>query len=135
MTRGYQPNWDIDLPYGEAGQELVERVLRWAFDGSVRIEVKRKRRIDAHMYFEMEQNSRRAGIWHPSGLTSTHSDVWACVVGDTGIFIAVPTGLLTSAVLARGRPARETDGDNPTEGLLLSFSDLLYHARTKGVGA
>jgi hypothetical protein len=91
VTRGYQPDFDIDLVYGEEGEMLVRHVLE--LDES-RIEVKRKSYIDDEFYVEIRHDPGRRGAWRASGLAKTKADYYVYVVADTGVLIFVPTALL-----------------------------------------
>mgnify|MGYP003449183886 CR=1 FL=1 len=118
--------FDFDLPYGEAGENYARDVLGWTFRGGVKVEVKRKRRMDDWIYVELRQNARGAGYWYPSGLAITTADLWAYVVAGTGTILYFPTTLLRLAVSREeGRYTETTDSDNPTEGRLMGVSRLL----------
>ena len=132
MTRGYNPAFDLDLPYGAAGEELARSVLGWVLNGHARVEVKRKRRVDGLLYVELMQDPGGTGTrWRQSGLNTTEADLWAYVVADTGVLIVLPTDLLRWAVRTdAGRPCAETDGDNPTQGRLFHIAWLMQAAST-----
>lgn len=129
MTTGYQPSFDTDVEYGEDGETIARDVLRWTFDRSVKVETKRKRRLDDYLYVELQHNPRGAG-WRDSGLNVTKADLWAYVVGDSGIVLYFPTDLLRWVIFRTddGKPCAETDGDCPTEGRLLRVSRLIQQA-------
>jgi hypothetical protein len=123
MSDGH-PNWDIDTPWGEAGQRYVQDVLSWP--GVAKIEVKRKRRFDAKIYVELEQNPFGKG-WRPSGLAVTESELWAWVVEDTGAFMLFRAEHLRAALTQSHRwirAANEEDGDCPTRGALIDAPSL-----------
>ncbi len=117
----YQPEWDIDLSYGAEGEKTVAGLLGL---GGQCVEVKHKRRLDMGFYVETWQSPGASGDYKPSGINVTRADVWAYVIGDTGVVVLVPTVVLRAA--ARGcREVEETDGDNPTKGRLVSFMEIL----------
>ena len=110
------PDWDIDRGWGEEGQDVVKALSRY------NIEVKRKRRLDDKIYVELEQDPGATGTrWKPSGLRTTQAEYWAFVVGETGVVMFFPAGLLRWAIYERqgGVDIAEIDGDNPTRGRLL----------------
>ena len=116
----YNPDWDIDLAFGEEGEQLVRTILGLAAE---QLEVKRKRCIDTKFYVEVAHSPGATGNYKPSGINTTRATYWAYVVGDTGIVFIVPTGLLKDA--ARGAlRVEEYDGDNPTKGRLVSVDEI-----------
>lgn len=128
-----ESRWDHDLPYGEDAQEYVERVV-WSTltAGRVRIEDKRKRRMDNKFYVELQQDPGRMGRYVPSGLSTSEADLWAFVIADTGVVVWVPAVRLRAAVFELGWGARrdgsdyeETDGECPTRGRLLDFNQII----------
>lgn len=119
----YEPRFDYDLAYGLEG----ERIARFWHAG--KRETKRKRRLDSEFYIELEQNPRRAGMWKPSGLSTSEASYFEYVIGDTGIIVAFPTSLLREAVAKGvGRDCEEYDGDNPTRGRLLNLVEVMQIA-------
>lgn len=119
------PYWDVDRPWGEAGQEYVKEVFSWP--AASKIEVKRKRRIDEWIYVELEQNPFGKG-WRPSGLAVTQAELWAWVVAGTGAMFICRADMLRAA-LGCDRPwirkAREDDGECPTRGKLIEIPRML----------
>ncbi len=94
MTRGYQPDFDFTLEYGQGGEDLTWQVLHMPHKS--RIEVKRKTYVDDEFYLEVRHDPGRRGRWAPSGLATTKADWYAFVVADTGVILLVPTELLRS---------------------------------------
>lgn len=119
----YQPEFDVvmpdfsrDLVYGEAAEDVVEYLSQ------ARVEVKRKRRVDPVFYVETYQ-APRGGQVKGSGINTTKADYFAYVIGDTGAIVFLPVSLLKAACRNAERK-NESDGDNPTWGRLVRFSDF-----------
>jgi hypothetical protein len=91
LTRGYQPDFDIDRQYGDEGEGTVRRALDLS---DKRIDVKRKRYADDKFYVELEHDPGARGQFRPSGLTRTRADYFAYVIADTGIIVLFPTEVL-----------------------------------------
>lgn len=91
MTRGYQPEFDIDVVYGEGGETTVRHALE--LDKS-RIEVKRKSYIDDEFYVEVRHDPGRRGLWRPSGIATTEAEYYVYVIADSGVLLFIPTALL-----------------------------------------
>jgi hypothetical protein len=123
----YEPKFDHDYQYGRQGELLIGDALAALRDGQGRIEVKRKRYLDGKIYVELLQDPGGTGKrWKPSGLNVTDAEWWVYVVGETGVLLFFPTDLLRWAIKTdAGRPCAEKDGDNPTEGRLLTVAWLL----------
>ena len=120
-----EPRFDIDLPYGQAGEGTVAAFLRG------RHEVKRKRRADLEFYFETEANNGRRG-WDYSGLNVTEAHHIDFVIADTGIIVAFPTQTVAAAITAGlGRSVSETDGSCPTHGRLIGLADFVRWAQRR----
>lgn len=125
---GWNPHWDLDVPYGEDGERVANEVIGWLFESDPRVEVKRKRRLDDWIYVELAQDPGGTGTrWRESGLNVTKADLWAFIIADTGIVLFFPTDLLRWAVRRTdaGKSCAETDGNNPTEGRLFRISWLI----------
>lgn len=80
----YNPKFDLDLQYGEAG----ENWLRWIGTDQAKVEVKTERDQwykTGNVVFEFKYKGR------PSGIASTEADLWAIVfkLGDNfcGAFV------------------------------------------------
>lgn len=131
---GWEPKFDRDYLFGVQGELLVADVLDQVARGHARVEAKRSRFYDTTLYVELEQNARRRGTWAPSGLRVTDSEYWA-FIKPGGVFVLVPTALLTRAVeerLLRGAPMvlGGDRGDNPTRGLLIPLDALIRLAQS-----
>lgn len=118
----YNPSHDFeaDLSYGELGEELARSI----FDGTMRVEVKRKRKKDNLFYLEMEQKPRGKD-WKPSGLATTEADYFAFVVGNTEVLHFFPTFKLRALVQSgKCKPVATFDSANPTKGYLVSLEQV-----------
>lgn len=126
MSRGYEPRFDIDLAHGEAAESWVEDLV---VGGAKRGEVKSDRMFPktGNMYVEYECRGRD-GIWRPSGLATTKSELWFHILGDTGVALVISTDRLKAAcrqMFRQGRLAEEKDGSNPTKGVLVNVVDFV----------
>lgn len=129
---GYEPRFDIDLEYGRQGELFIGSVVE-ALKAD-RIEVKRDGKFarTGNLYVEFECRNR--GQWRDSGLKTTDAALWAFVLGDSGLAIIVPTELLKEVCRLRyhaGHVAEETDGSNPTRGVLLPVQYLMGWVRER----
>lgn len=127
-----EPGFDIDYAYGRQGELLFGSLLEQMAAGQVRIENKRKRREDGTFYIEYEHDPYRRGRYIPSGIGICSADYWAWLIGNTGLYVLVPTETLRDVIRRRiGRSAAEDDGDNPTHGRLLTLDDLIGASRRR----
>ncbi len=127
-----EPRWDRDLAYGRQGELLIGGYLEWIARGNGRVEVKRKRRLDAFFYVETACDKGRTGVYEPSGIKVTEADVWAFVIADTGLTLLVPIDLLrASCSHTSAQQVEERDGSCPTKGYLVSFAAMLATANSK----
>jgi hypothetical protein len=125
VTYNADKRFDITLPYGSKGERLIGSLLDLYNRGDKTIEVKRKSREDGKFYVELQNSPGHRGF-QPSGLATTEADVWAFVLGGTGVFLFVtPRQLRTAIERNYGFPAEERRGSCPTKGRLLDFFDIL----------
>lgn len=118
--------FDITFRYGEKAEKFIGSILELVNSGDITIEVKRKSREDGKFYVELEADPGRRGHFEPSGLATTEADLWAFVVGGTGVAVwARPQQLMTAIERKYGFPAEEKQGTCPTRGRLLDFFDIL----------
>ena len=124
-----EPRFDRDLAYGQQGELLIEDYLSWIAKGNGQVEVKKKRRLDLEFYVETECDKGRTGVYEPSGINVTTADMWAFVIGDTGMAFCLPTGLLRKAVQDKAaRIVSENDGSCPTRGKLVNIGTIISAA-------
>lgn len=121
-----EPRFDIDCPFGQAGEDEVRDVIGRLRHGRY-IEVKRKRRQDNRFYVELEHDPGRYGVYRRSGLSLPDgAGLWAFVVAETEVVVFVPARRLRAAMEhGLGREAAETDGSCPTRGRLLTFGEFI----------
>lgn len=137
MVEGYEPNWDLDLPYGEVGQLWVVDVAEAITSGSV--EIKRDGRWYQTGCLFVEYECRHVGgRWRPSGLATTNADVWIFKLGDLGVGIIVETPLLKEYCREMyrrggGHLAEQTAGSHPTKGVRLRVTDFLLWMQRRQV--
>jgi len=125
-----EPRFDLDLPYGKQGELQIAEFFEWIADGNGRVEVKHKRYLDHRLYVETHCDKGRRGVFQPSGINVTTAHMWAFVIGDTGVHVAIPTELLRRMVSDdSSRLVEERDGDCTTRGVLIDFCVLLYRLK------
>lgn len=135
ISNGYEPRFDINLPFGQEGELIVLQKLRSITDGGLRIEVKRDRRFQdtGRLYVETEQNAFNRGVWKPSGINTTAAEAWVFLCNnDCGLFL-IDTPWLKRAVEEAGKHksnhCTEQDGDNPTRGICIFLNHLALTRR------
>lgn len=122
-------DFDVTLPYGEEGEQIVREYGRLMAQGEVGCEVKRKSRPDLTFYVETEQHTEHgAGPWKPSGVHATEAPLFAFVQVETGVVVIAPTALWRQAVETpigskAEQPARHQG--NPTRGMLIELRRFL----------
>jgi hypothetical protein len=127
-----EPRFDRDLTYGKQGELLIGTFLEWIANGNGRVEVKRKRYLDLDFYIETHCDKGKTGEYTLSGISVTTAEMWAFVIGESGISVMVPTvelRLMLEDPSTRDRS--ESDGNCPTRGKLVNLGALLYrHKRS-----
>lgn len=126
----YQPGWDRDLAAGKQGELFAHKVADMSRDGSARVEVKTDYKCirTGRMFIELWCLRRRK--WRPSGLKTTGSLYWTCVMGKHELEVTVETAWLKRAVVRaykrNGEELVEKNirGKNPTRGLYVDWKDL-----------
>jgi hypothetical protein len=138
ISAGYEPNWDLDLAFGEQGQLIVLDMIKAIANGTIRCEVKRDRRFQdtGRLYIEHYQDRRNTGIWKPSGLLHLPgSQAWAFLVNNgQGLFIVDTPWLKRAVAMAaeyQGNHVEERDGDNPTRGIAIHLTHLEKTRRSR----
>jgi hypothetical protein len=133
---GYEPRFDIDAEYGRQGELFVTRIIDALKKDSV--EVKRDGKVGetGRLYVEFEHDPGRRGIYKPSGISTTHADLYAFVFGDAPSCLVVSTELLRALIKAPGIQVKEeTHGSCPTRGYVVSVQWLMYSIRAVARGA
>jgi len=128
-AEGYQPDFDVDLAYGQQAEILVLEIMESIQKGLT--EVKRDARwVDTgNVYIEYEC-LRGNGKEVKSGLAATKALLFGFVLADTECLIILPTATLkeyASQLLRKGHQwnpkkknpymAEETNGSHPTRGV------------------
>ena len=123
----YQPDWDIDLRDGKAGEDLVRDTLLLT-DEQIEVKTDRKARSTGNLY--IETHCRRRDGWHPSGINTTKATAWFFVLdSDDKLMVSITTEALKRQVARFGRRvAEERDGTHPTKGVLVPLAGLLREA-------
>jgi len=124
-----QPDWDIDVKAGAQAELWVHDVCKMMAKGSGEIEVKAPKPF-LHFgspYVEYECRGRD-GKWRPSGIATTKAKAWVFTFGSLlGGWIIETRWLKRAAREAFRNPANrreETDGSNPTRGVVVTFKHL-----------
>jgi hypothetical protein len=131
-AEGYEPRFDVDYEYGHQGELFVGFVIE-ALKRD-RVEVKRDARYSQTGNFYVEYECRRNGHWCKSGIATSEAELWAFVLGDSGMCVVIPTQSLKELCRQRFRQrhvAAELDGSHPTKGVLVSASSLLAWAKER----
>lgn len=87
-STGYEPDFDIDLRRGQAGERLVSSFFEQLTGSTVEVKTDFGAWRTGNHYVETWQRSS-TGDWRPSGLNATRAEWW-CVVGPAGFgFLAI----------------------------------------------
>lgn len=126
----YRPNFDIDLSWGERGEEVVSDILNME---QARLEVKRPRTGYQRIFVEIQQRPRGSNTYIDSGLRVTEADFMAYTFGSA--VMIWPTSVVRHAVdMQQGQPVDAgLNGDNPTRGFWLPSHYLTQIAFEWGV--
>ena len=130
MSARAEPRFDLDLRYGEAGEQLIGEYFDWIATGNARVEVKRKTYEDGYFFVETFCDKGRNGDFTRSGINVTEAEAWAFLVSNTGIALIVPTAHIKSAFAHNLGEQRVNDrGNCPTKGRLFHVSDFMKAAK------
>jgi hypothetical protein len=114
--------WDVDLAYGEAGEELIRKI----FSGEVKVEVKRDDQAvyTSHIYIELTYKGA------PSGINTTEADWWIIFYAPTR-FVCLKTEDLRGLVRRAIRINKVVPGgdNNETTGALVPLDWMMYDFR------
>jgi hypothetical protein len=118
-------SFDLDLSYGQAGENLVEELLT---QGRT-VEVKRDRKWHStgNLYVEVECWYMRTESWEPSGVMVTKAEYWAFVL-EKGVLMT-PTSHVLYAIKNFGREITCEIPPNRSKGYLITVDDLLTAMR------
>ena len=124
----YQPQFDLDLAFGQQGEELVKAGL------TGKVEVKTDRRVQetGNIYVEVYQFSKPdRSDQRKSGLATTTAEWWAIATVNNIGFISIKTDELKALIKANNyRLAAQpiaNDQTNGSIGYLVPIKDLLKH--------
>lgn len=127
-----EPRFDLDLKYGQHGEQRVKELLKGIVDGNGLIEVKTKRYLDLEFYVETHCDKGRSGTYSLSGISVTTASTWAFNIGNTGITLFLPADLLREALDQPGAVDRaEFHGTCPTKGKLINLATLLLRLKQR----
>lgn len=131
-TEGYQPNWDVDLAYGQQAELFVCDIAEALSCGQVEVKRDAQALKTGNLYVEYECR-KATGHWEKSGIAVSDAQLWAFVLDDTCVTLIFPTELLRAIVRdlwKRRAPggqhpfrAELTRGSHPTRGVLLPIEE------------
>jgi len=130
VSRGYFPDWDRDVEYGERMELEIEGLLSIIRNGGYRQETKADRFANGHMFLEWEHDPGRRGRWRPSGLQTTKAELWVYAHGVDVVEVWRTERLrgIVSALI-ESSPRRlivgGAAGDCPTRGVKTNKFELL----------
>jgi len=121
---GYNPNFDLDLKFGEFGEKLIESL----FKDKGKIECKRDRKTKDTGNVAVEFRYRGK----PSGIAVTKAD-WYCFIITDNVIITIKTDVLKD--IARGfyRLGSVVKGgdDDASDMILIPIEDLVRYSMLK----
>lgn len=126
QSQGYNPDFDIDLAHGLAGERQVGDVLL----STLEVKSDRQAARTGNVWLEYECRGRD-GVWRDSGIRTSRAKHFAYVIGDV-LILVVPMELMRRIVdrgIAERRLSEETDGSNPTKGVKLPIGLFLEWIR------
>lgn len=115
LSDGYQPDWDIDLSIGKAGERKVLAIADAWTEGRVEVKTDTRAATTGNLYVEFECKGRASGI------NTTKADAWAFVVGE--VIIIIPTKALRAAT-SNMRWVAMNRGSHPTRGYLVPLKGI-----------
>lgn len=114
------PNWDIDLRDGQAGEKTVAGILSVE---TVEVKTDRRWHQTGNIYIERSYFSRIHGHYISSGIDTSRASHWAFVL--QGMVIMIPTEDLRKIVDNYGHPIHCNIQPNPSTGVLIKVSSIL----------
>ena len=124
----YQPDFDLDLSFGQIGESLVQAGLT----GTVEVKTDRRVAETGNLYIEIwqfskpDQSDRR-----PSGISTTKAEFWATATVTGKGFIIVKTDELKALIKANNYRITSqpitNDRTNGSIGVLVPIKDLMRH--------
>ena len=124
----YQPDFDMDLAFGQIGEQLVKAGL------TGKVEVKTDRRVHetGNIYVETYQFSKTdRSDQRPSGINTTKAEYWAIATSKGIGFVIVKTDELRRLIKAneyrRASQPIVSAKTNGSTGVLVPIQDLFKH--------
>ena len=115
----HQSNFDLDLEYGNEGENFVLSLL----NGATKVEVKTDRMAHhtGNIAIEYEFNGK------PSGISTTKADYWAFVLGDKSLVVFIKTENLKDIARAWFKSGSVVSGGdfNSSKMILIPINEIL----------
>lgn len=125
-STGYNPEFDVDLGRGQAGERLVAGIYTALFDGRVEVKKDFGAWKTGNHYVETAQQSD-SGEWKPSGINATEAEWWAIVGPDEVGMLVIRTDLLkrlAASAPEASQPIRN-ERTNASKGRLVRVEDIV----------
>lgn len=133
MTSGYEPRWDIDSERGRQAEEWVGHIRKGLQSGSVEVKLDERSMDTGNIYVEYRSYNRTLGEFVDSGITTTQASVWVFVLIQKSLAICIETTMLKRMAReyykAEKNRKKETDGSNPTMGVVIPMLDIIPWVR------
>jgi hypothetical protein len=115
-------DWDLDLRFGEEGENTVRHLIETA-----EVKTDRRWKETGNLYLETQCFSHNNQEWYPSGISTTKASHWAFNL--EGTIVIVPTINVKKAIQRFGRRIQCEIPPNYSVGFLLKVENLLDIAR------
>lgn len=133
---GYEPRFDLDYERGRQGELFVDDIIAALRTESVEVKTDDQAQRTGNVYVEYE--CLRHGEYVPSGLATTDAEMWAFVIEDGQMMVALPTEKLKEiarSAIRAGRTAECKRGSHPTRGVTVPLTDLVRWGTKAGRGS
>lgn len=131
LAEGYEPNFDIDAAVGRQGELLFTRISEAIKEASAEVKTDKMSMRTKRVYLEYECMGRD-GMWRPSGIQTTSSELWVYALGDSpSIAVVLPTWMIRDVgrrAYREGLAKECVIGSNPTKGVVIPLDRLLLWA-------
>lgn len=125
MSRGYFPDWDIDLPLGEAEELRIEGILSDIRNGGNQSEVKSDFYLNERIFVEVQDRRSGRGEYRDTGFRASRAELYVLNQAGLNAFHVYRTAdlreLESRGLLGHLRDGG-TGGDCPTRGYLVTAS-------------
>jgi len=115
-------NFDIDLKFGQLGEAYVEEVFTGGFKSEVKTD--RRWRDTNNIYVETRCWKNATRTWEASGVYAPTLEAEIFTYNLDGMLICVPIESFIYTVENHGRPITCDIEPNPSEGVLLTVSEI-----------